>query len=76
MPLSESLNAQALRELRETKCAVCGAAKKSGESFCKACYFTLPGVKRRALYAPMSDGYGTIYDEAKAWLKIEGGRGE
>ena len=69
MPLSESLEQQALRELKSETCAVCENRKESGHSFCKKCYFALPPNKRHALYTPMSDGYATIYDEAKDDLR-------
>jgi predicted amidophosphoribosyltransferase len=68
-PLSESLNAQALRELKETTCAGCGEPKKSGESFCRACYFSLTPKQRSSLYTLMSNGYAQIYDEIKSELK-------
>ena len=70
MTLSESLNAQALRELGEAKCAACGAAKNPKQSFCRTCYFKLPQAMRLKLYKTFSEGYGTNYDEAKEWLRI------
>ncbi len=69
MPLSESLEQQALRELKSENCAACERPKESGQSFCKSCYFSLPPRTRNALYAAMSDGYASIYDEAKEDLR-------
>lgn len=69
MPLSESLEVQALRELKSETCAVCDKSKTSGNSFCKSCYFSLPEKTRHLLYTPMSEGYATIYDEAKDDLR-------
>jgi hypothetical protein len=75
MGLSESLQAQAIRELGEEKCAVCGFTKKRRHSFCPACYAALPARMKKALYTPSSEGYASIYDEAKDWLRFEGERG-
>ena len=69
MPLSESLEEQALRELGSETCAACERHKESGQSFCKSCYFHLPPKTRNALYTAMSDGYANIYDEAKQDLR-------
>ena len=69
MPLSENLEQQALRELKSETCAACDKPKMSGHSFCKSCYFALPEKTRHLLYTPMSDGYATIYDEAKDDLR-------
>jgi len=70
MPLSESLKAQAVRELRETRC-VCGAGKTSGHSFCFACYAALDTEHRRGLLRTFSEDYASAYDEAKDFLRIE-----
>lgn len=70
MPLSESLDAQALRELNEIVCAGCGKAKGHGRSFCQKCYFKLPPNMRQALYKSFGSGYSSAYDAAKEWLKV------
>ena len=70
MTLSESLTAQAIRELYDRRCANCGCTKKSGESFCHGCYFALPATMRPLLYRPMSEGYPEFYAEAKEWLAV------
>lgn len=71
MALTESLTAQALRELNERLCAVCGSEKDKGKSFCPKCYFSLNGKERRSLYTPFTSGYAEIYDELKTKLKAE-----
>lgn len=71
MPLSESLDAQALRELGETTCAGCGKHKERGRSFCLPCYKRLPANMRQTLYRSFGSGYSTAYDEAKEWLKTQ-----
>lgn len=71
MPLSESLDAQALRELGETICAGCGKPKARGRSFCAKCYFALPPNIRQSLYRTFGRGYSQAYDSAKDWLRIE-----
>lgn len=58
----------AQQELQGEVC-VCAGRKKSGESFCRRCYFTLPGRMRQALYRAFSSGYVEAYDEAKEFLK-------
>ena len=71
MPLSESLEQQAIRELGETVCPGCAGPKQRKRSFCGPCYFSLPPAMQKALYKPLSEGYATAYDEAKTWLKVE-----
>jgi hypothetical protein len=69
MALSESLNAQALRELKEIKCAGCGNRKACGNSFCLPCYKKLPLWLQREMYKTFSEGYGEAYSEAKDHLR-------
>jgi predicted amidophosphoribosyltransferase len=69
MALTESLKAQALRELTETICAGCGAEKKKGQAFCTKCFFSLDADVRSKLYATFSEGYASNYDDAKMALK-------
>ena len=64
-----SLNQIALRDLASEKC-YCGMAKQKKRSFCAPCYFTLQKPMQIALYKTMDEGYGTAYDEAKDWLRI------
>ena len=71
MALTESLKAQALRELISYVCAACGRDKNRGQSFCKSCYFFLTPDERASLYEPMSNGYAEIYDELKTKLRAE-----
>lgn len=71
MPLSESLGAQALRELHEPTCPNCGKAKLCSRSFCSPCYYRLPEAMRKALYHTFGRGYSNSYDEAKTYLKGE-----
>lgn len=70
MALTESLKAQAERELHETRCA-CGAAKERGKSFCWGCYVPLRFDLKRGLTRSLNDGYAEAYDEAKDFLRIE-----
>lgn len=69
MPLSESLDAQALRELHEPTCPNCGGVKAKGRSFCGPCYGRLSEEMRKALYRNFGAGYSAAYDDAKKWLK-------
>ena len=73
MALTESLQAQAMRELSETSCAACGREKNRGQSFCKSCYFFLSAAERASLYKPVSEGYAEIYDSLKTKLLAERG---
>lgn len=68
-PLSESLNAQAIRELGETKCPHCGLTKSRKQSFCRVCYHRLPNELRMKLYRAFGDGYVDAWVAAKDWLK-------
>jgi hypothetical protein len=58
----------ALEALNSAVC-VCGAAKPSRRSFCRACYFRLPGHVRAGLYKHVSDGYVHHYENACDWLR-------
>jgi hypothetical protein len=68
-PQLESLLQTAVRELASNQC-VCGEAKRPKQSFCGACYYSLPRELRNRLYKTLRDGYPEAYDEAKDWLKI------
>ena len=68
MPLSESLNAQAQRETQSVHC-VCGNDKKSGNPFCKRCYWRLPKELRMDLQRTNSEGFGSAYSEARDWCR-------
>jgi len=73
MALTESLQAQAIRELGEMTCQGCGGAKLRKHSFCGRCYMALPERMRRSLYSTLSENYANNYDDAKTWLKVERG---
>lgn len=49
-------------DLESIHCAACGKRKQSGQSFCRQCYYSLPPLTRRALYA--SEGYPETYTKA------------
>jgi hypothetical protein len=72
--MEKSLDKIAWDDLFGEICANCKGPKRAKDSFCRCCYFELPKKFRGALYTPMSDGYASIYDEAKDWLRIEGQR--
>lgn len=74
MTETRSLVVHALTALRGEMC-VCGARKRSMQSFCGKCWRALPGSMREDLYKPVSEGYAEIYAEAKEWLRDEGRRG-
>lgn len=75
MPLSESLNAQALRELGEEVCSApinggkCGRPKKSKQTFCIRCYTRLPLAMRTQLYRSFARGYVDAWVTATDWLR-------
>ncbi len=71
MALTESLTAQAIRELNATDCAACGNNKNRAQSFCRRCYFSLSPAERISLYNTFSEGYASIYDELKTKLRAE-----
>ena len=75
MPLSESPEKQAIRELGSKVC-FCGKEKFPRRSFCASCYFDLPANLRADLYKTFSEGYAEVYSEAKDYLKIEKGKGK
>jgi hypothetical protein len=58
---------QAITALESTTCEHCQGKKKSGQIFCRTCYFALPPRLRQALYS--SAGYAKAYEEAKDWLR-------
>lgn len=65
-PISDETIAR--RDLAGLKCAACNGRKKAQESFCKRCYFSLPGPMRTLLYKTMLEGYATYYKNALDWL--------
>lgn len=71
MALSETPRQQALHELDDTICAVCGSFKKSQRSFCGACYFKLSQPMQAGLTSRFGHGYEENYQEAKDWLRQE-----
>lgn len=52
-----------VQELRGDVCC-CGESKMEGESFCHACYYSLPRAKRAALYRRIGQGYEQAYTDA------------
>jgi hypothetical protein len=56
-----------VHELAGTTCR-CGAVKKTGQTFCRGCYFSLPPRMRSALYSRVGEGYAERYDEAVAFI--------
>jgi hypothetical protein len=60
-----------LDEFEGLECA-CGAPKVPKQTFCRACYYTLPVRLRRALYRRFLEGYEPAYDEAAAFLRSRG----
>ena len=68
-PHQKSAAGQALAELNGGVCAACGAKKKGGNSFCRACYFRLPPKLRQSLYRSFYGGYVEAYEDAKDWLR-------
>lgn len=75
MPLSESLIAQARREVSESLCPVCKTFKEPGKPLCRVCYFSLPPRKRTLLDTTGSE-FAVSYDEIKEFLRIEMDRGK
>lgn len=69
----DSLRQSALDALLSSEC-LCGSPKVKNQSFCRACYFALPGKLRQDLYKPLSDGYAEVWDEAKTYLLAETNR--
>jgi hypothetical protein len=68
--MAESLLEEAKRILFSDTC-VCGKPKVKNQSFCRGCYFALPGRLRSELYKSFSDGYAEIWDEAREYIKNE-----
>lgn len=65
----DSLETIARNELKSETC-VCGEPKQKMQSFGRLCYYALPKNLSQKLYKPFSDGYASIYDEAKDWLRV------
>jgi len=70
MTLEKSLRLEALEALRAAKCD-CGRAKRSGQSFCSRCYYSLPESTRKDLYLGWGGGYEEAWDEARDFLRQE-----
>ena len=56
-----------VRELGSTTCR-CGRAKKTRQTFCSQCYYSLPQAMRNALYRRLGVGYEEAYEEAEKHL--------
>ncbi len=52
-----------IRELVSTECR-CGRAKKSRQTFCRSCYFSLPREMQANLYRLVGEGYEEAYEAA------------
>jgi hypothetical protein len=57
-----------LTELKSNECA-CGSYKNPGNSFCYACFKSLPNDMQKPLYSQFGRGYEEAYEEATQWLK-------
>jgi hypothetical protein len=47
----------------------CGCKKSARQTFCRRCYFALPGELRRNLYRLIGNGYEEAYAVAVRFLK-------
>lgn len=52
-----------IAELKGTVCR-CGKAKRSMQTFCQRCYFSLPKELQRRLYDRIGEGYEQAYQDA------------
>lgn len=52
-----------IRELGGGVCR-CGKQKRRRQTFCRACYYSLPHTMRRALYNLVGEGYEQAYQAA------------
>jgi predicted nucleic acid-binding Zn ribbon protein len=69
--LTESPRAQAWREFMDTKCPVCGGAKREKNGFCSRCYFSLPKDMQKSLWQGFGHGYEESHEECRDWLNQE-----
>lgn len=58
-----------MQELRSSRC-LCGKSKRTHNSFCAACYSSLPPAIRAALYRRLRLGYEEAYEKAKQLLGL------
>ena len=56
-----------VRELVGTACR-CGKKKSARQTFCRACYFSLPKAMQQALYNRIGHGYEQAYAAAVAYF--------
>jgi hypothetical protein len=49
----------------------CGAMKQSRQSFCRGCYWKLPGPYRRRLYLTFARGYAMAYKRSLVYLGLD-----
>ena len=61
-----------VQSLRSAECPACAGSKKSGMSFCYACYRDLPKGMARALYKRVGQGYEAAFDTAVLHLAAKG----
>ena len=62
MPVSFQQGLDCHRNLRSTECLGCINTKIAGQSFCRACYSSLPGDLKKRLYKP--ENYTETFYEA------------
>ena len=69
--MSAELANRLVKELVGTKCT-CGAQKRSKQTFCRNCYYSLPRDTRNSLYNRIGEGYEEAYLNAVEILKEKG----
>lgn len=62
--LTRQRRLEILESLGSETCGACGKAKAPKMSHCRACYFALPTIMRKALYRPFGEGYEEAYEES------------
>jgi len=58
-----------VHELRGNVCR-CGKRKIERQTFCRACYFSLPRDVQRDLYKRVEEGYVAVYEKACGILRL------
>lgn len=59
---------EAIQSLYSKLCPNCGEPKQSKKTFCRICYFHLPGELQRDIYKGINDGYMEALNRARTWL--------
>lgn len=61
-----------VKSLRSETCPACEKPKRRKQTFCRACYFSLPKGLQKRLYRGLGNGYEQAFADSMELLQQEG----